>query len=68
MLSPHTPVAELLDGSPLAAILLIDMHVECTGCSMSRFCSLEDVCSQYKLDLEKVISQIQENLGKIMQD
>jgi len=44
MLSPQTLIADLLDISPVIANLLFELRVDCVGCSMNRFCSLEDLC------------------------
>ena len=59
-LSPHTLVADLLASTPLMASLFIELHLGCVGCSLNKFCTLEDVCDQYQLDLETLINMIQE--------
>jgi len=59
MLSPHSLVADLLADSPLVAPLLIELRVDCIGCSLNRFCTLEDLCEYYELDLETVFNRIQ---------
>ena len=63
MLSSLSLVAKMLDCFPLAAALLIDLQVECVGCSMNKFCTLEDMCRHYELDLEHILSLIQEKAG-----
>jgi hypothetical protein len=55
MLSPQLLVADLLDASPLAVGLLLELRVDCIGCSMNRFCTLENLCSKYDLDLQSVM-------------
>lgn len=60
MLSPQTLVADLLDISPVIASLLFELRVDCVGCAMNRFCSLEDLCIYYDLDLDSVMHRIQE--------
>jgi len=60
MLSPRTLVADLLASTPLMAPLFVELRVDCIGCSMNKFCTLEDLCDQYQLELETVISMIQE--------
>jgi len=62
MLSPQTLIADLLLASPRLASLLIEMRVDCVGCSMNKFCTLEDLCAQYELDREQVITKIHEKL------
>jgi hybrid cluster-associated redox disulfide protein len=59
-LSPHTLVADLLAASPLAAGVLVELRVDCVGCSMSRFCTLQEMCRQYELNLETVLKQVKE--------
>jgi hypothetical protein len=58
-LSPLTLVADLLAATPLMAPLFVELRVDCLGCSMSKYCTLEDLCEQYQLELEAVISLIQ---------
>jgi hypothetical protein len=63
MLSSRILVADLLNRSPLIAQLLFEMRVDCLGCSMNKFCTLEELCAQYELDLENVIYKVQEKLN-----
>jgi hypothetical protein len=63
MLSPQTVLAELLNGSPLVVSLLLELRVDCVGCSMNKFCTLEELCTQYELDLENVICKVQERMN-----
>jgi hypothetical protein len=58
MLLSRTLVAEMLDYSPLAAAMLIDLHVECIGCFMNKFCTLEEMCRYYELDLDHILTLI----------
>lgn len=62
MLSPHILVADLLDTSPLVVSLLLELRVDCVGCSMNKFCTLEELCARYELDLESIQHRIQERL------
>lgn len=64
MLSPHIPVADLLDTSPLVVSLLLELRVDCIGCSMNKFCTLEELCARHELDLENIRHRIQERLHK----
>ena len=63
MLLSHSLVAEMLECSPGAAAILIDLHVACVGCSMNKFCTLEDMCSYYEIDIDHILSLIQEEAG-----
>ena len=60
MLSPQTFIADLLASTPLMAPLFVELRVGCVGCSLNKFCTLEDLCDQYHLELETVIDMIQE--------
>ncbi len=62
MLSPYILVADLLDQSPLVASLLLELRVDCIGCSMNKFCTLNELCAFYGLDLENVLYKVQESL------
>ena len=62
MLSPRIQVADLLNYSPLVVSLLLELRVDCVGCSMNKYCSLEELCAQYELDLENILGRIQEIL------
>lgn len=62
MLSPHILVADLLTYSPLVVTLLLELRVDCVGCSMNKYCTLEELCAQYELDLENILGRIQEIL------
>ena len=42
------------------AQLFVELRVDCVGCSLNKFCTLEDLCDQYQLELETVIRLIQE--------
>ena len=55
-------VADLLTRYPLVTSLFIELHVDCIGCSMNRFCTLEDLCKYYDLDIKKIIDRIQEQV------
>lgn len=63
MLSPKILMADLLDISPVVASLMLELRVDCLGCSMSRFCSLENLCTYYELDLDSMVKRIQEELS-----
>jgi hypothetical protein len=63
MLSSQTLVADLLDGSPPITKLLLELRVDCIGCSMNKFCTLEELCAHYELDLEIFLSKVQKRLG-----
>lgn len=61
-LTSQSPVAEVLALGPEIALLFLDWHTECVGCSLVRFCTLEDVSRYYGLDLDAMLNQIQERI------
>ena len=62
MILPTILVADLLAFYPLATSLFIELRVDCVGCSMNQFCTLEDLTKYYDLDLEKISDRI---LGRV---
>lgn len=58
MLNSKTLVSEMLEILPEPSRLWIKLHTDCIGCSMNRFCLLEDMCMAYKLDLNQILSLI----------
>src|SRR3990172_6178199 len=65
MLSAQTLLADLLDTSPLVVNLLLELRVDCIGCSMNKFCTLEELCDHYELDIEAVLYNVQERTASI---
>ena len=51
-------ISNLLDFYPQTARLLIDLRVNCIGCSLNRFCTISDLCEYYDLDHASVWEQI----------
>ena len=62
MLSSQTLLADMLRSSPLVTSLLLELRVDCIGCSMNKFCTLDELCKHYGLELENVICKVQERL------
>lgn len=60
LLSPRSLVADLIASSTLAAAAFLNLRVDCIGCSMNKFCTLEDVSHQYGLSLDAVINELKE--------
>lgn len=61
-LSPQTLITDLLTLAPQTAPLLMAWHVDCLGCCMNRFCTLQEMCNQYELDVETILQKLQERL------
>lgn len=62
LLSPGMLVAELLAAQPSATGLLLELHLDCPGCSMTRFCSLEEVCRQYEMNFDQLTNLVLERM------
>jgi hybrid cluster-associated redox disulfide protein len=62
VLSSRMLVADLLALSPLVAPFLLDLRVDCIGCSMNRFCTLEELCALYGLELEAILHNLQNKM------
>ena len=56
------PVAGLLSRWRVLNGLFIELHLACPGCSMSRFCTLNDVCVQYELSADRFLKQVKERM------
>ena len=52
--SPLMPLSDYLAASPLVAPLFKALQVDCGRCSMNKFCTLEDLCRHYGLELAEV--------------
>jgi hybrid cluster-associated redox disulfide protein len=63
-LSPLRPVGELLAERPALANLFLELHLDCVGCSMTKFCTLEEVSRHYELELETLLQRIQERMER----
>jgi len=44
---------------PPAAHIFISYHTDCIGCSLAHFCTLEEVSQHYRLDLQRLIADLQ---------
>jgi hybrid cluster-associated redox disulfide protein len=62
MLSLHILVSELTTLAPQTMPLFITLHLDCVGCSMAKFCTLEELAGQYGLDLEALLTRFQQSL------
>jgi len=63
MISPQVPVAVLLDAFPSMASLLLELRLGCLGCTMNKFCTLEELCIQYDLDLDSFLITVQQRIN-----
>ena len=60
LLISQTRVAEVLANDPQAARFFLDRHLDCVGCRMAPFCTLEEVCRQYELDIQHFLQDLRE--------
>ncbi len=56
-------VADLLVRFPDLARLFIEMRLGCVGCSMTKFCTLEEVSIQYELEIGKFLAEVQARIS-----
>jgi hybrid cluster-associated redox disulfide protein len=52
-------VDAVLRQAPQAAHVFITYHTDCIGCSLANFCTLEEVSQHYRLDLQRLIADLQ---------
>jgi hybrid cluster-associated redox disulfide protein len=52
-------IQNFLQACPKAAQVFIRYKTDCIGCRLERFCTLEDVSSSYKLDVEDFLNALQ---------
>ena len=58
-ITSQTGVDDVLRQVPQANRLFIAHHLDCIGCRLARFCTLEDVSRHYPLDLQTFITDLQ---------
>jgi hybrid cluster-associated redox disulfide protein len=58
-INSQTSMAEIMASSPRVVRLIIEKHMDCPGCAMASFCSLEDACKIYNLAIRKTIEEFQ---------
>jgi hypothetical protein len=58
-ISSTTLVDDILHLFPCTSRFFLDLHSDCIGCQMARFCSLEDVAMHYQLGLETLLTRLQ---------
>ena len=61
-LSPRILVADLLASSLPTASTFLDLRVDCIGCFMNKFCTLEDVSRHYDLSMDTVLDALKKCL------
>jgi len=61
-MSSDTTVKYLLETYPQISQMFIDMRLRCVGCPAEGFHTLAEVAHEYKLDLNKLIENIDNTL------
>jgi len=59
-INPQTTVFDLLKAYPQAAPLFLRRRMACVGCDMSRFETLKDATRIYRVDLSKLLEELDE--------
>ncbi|KPV54227.1 hypothetical protein SE17_05050 [Kouleothrix aurantiaca] len=50
---------------PAAIPVLLAHRLACVGCSMARFCTLEDAMTIYRLPHEQLLEDLQQAIGNV---
>ena len=58
LFSPNLTVAQALATSPHAFTAFVARRTACVGCSLARFCRLEDVATAYGIPLEELLGEL----------
>jgi hybrid cluster-associated redox disulfide protein len=53
-------VLEILTRWPHAAHVLISLRTACVGCQMARFCTLDDVAANYRLNRDSLVEALRQ--------
>ena len=53
-------VSDLFKSWPALLSLFMDQKLDCIGCSLVRFCTVEDIAVAYDLDLDEFITILNE--------
>ena len=62
--SPKMSVKEAFDTEPLLIKMFMELKLNCIGCPMDEFHTLEDVAKENNIEFERLLGKIQKNLNK----
>ena len=65
MPTPVTTVEEVLRNLPQAGQVFLAYHTDCVGCRLARFCTLEEVADIYKISLQSLLDDLQQNAQSV---
>ena len=51
-------VADALAGCPQTATFFFKHRLDCVGCRMAVFCTLEEVCKHYSLEVDWLLAEL----------
>jgi len=51
-------------GYPQLLPWFLEQNLDCVGCRMARFCTLEEVSRQYRLEVDSFLQSIYERISK----
>ena len=63
-LLPQTTVEELLHQLPQATTVFIHYQTACVGCTLARFCTLDDVAKIYEIELPELFGALLQGVTK----
>lgn len=52
----------MMQAYPQTVSVFLALKMGCVGCSLERFCSLEDVAASYELSLDVVLEKLRESI------
>jgi hybrid cluster-associated redox disulfide protein len=52
-------VREVLKACPETEQVFFHLNTNCVGCWLQRFCTLQDVCEAYTLEMDEVMNSLQ---------
>jgi hybrid cluster-associated redox disulfide protein len=56
---PTSTVTELLELGPAIPRVLLGLGTACVGCSLMKFCTVEDVARVYGFDVDNLLRRLQ---------
>jgi hybrid cluster-associated redox disulfide protein len=58
ILQKGTLVSDVLAACPPTVAFFLQHRLDCVGCRMAGFCTLEDVCEHYSLEIEWLLAEL----------
>jgi hybrid cluster-associated redox disulfide protein len=64
-IAPIMTIQELFDQFPLAVPVFFRYRMDCVGCWLQRFCTLNDAAVSYAIPLKDLLDEIQQAVNAI---